>query len=93
MITTAAAPWARCLPSTTQRSMPESIESLVQTCPLYGANSSLSTESGEVHWDACRPTRLRRILSRMSDPVIRLNVALQGRYAIERELGEEMKQE
>ena len=24
----------------------------------------------------------------MSDPVIRLNVALEGRYAIERELGE-----
>ena len=29
----------------------------------------------------------------MSDPVARLNAALAGRYAIERELGEEMKQE
>ncbi len=29
----------------------------------------------------------------MSDPVARLNAALEGRYAIERELGEEMKQE
>ena len=29
----------------------------------------------------------------MSDPVVRLNAALEGRYAIERELGEEMKQE
>ncbi len=38
--------------------------------------------------DACRPTRLRRILSPMSDPITRLNAALEGRYAIERELGE-----
>ena len=29
----------------------------------------------------------------MSDAVDRLNAALEGRYAIERELGEEMKQE
>ena len=29
----------------------------------------------------------------MSDAVTRLNAALEGRYAIERELGEEMKQE
>ena len=29
----------------------------------------------------------------MSDSVARLNAALKGRYAIERELGEEMKQE
>ena len=29
----------------------------------------------------------------MSDFVARLNAALKGRYAIERELGEEMKQE
>ena len=29
----------------------------------------------------------------MTDPVSRLNAALKGRYAIERELGEEMKQE
>ena len=29
----------------------------------------------------------------MSDAVARLNAALKGRYAIERELGEEMKQE
>ena len=29
----------------------------------------------------------------MSDPAARLNAALEGRYAIERELGEEMKQE
>ncbi len=29
----------------------------------------------------------------MSDPIARLNAALEGRYAIERELGEEMKQE
>ena len=29
----------------------------------------------------------------MSDPVTRLNAALEGRYAIERELGEEIKQE
>ena len=29
----------------------------------------------------------------MSDPVARLNAALEGRYAIERELGEEMKHE
>ncbi len=29
----------------------------------------------------------------MPDPVARLNAALEGRYAIERELGEEMKQE
>ena len=34
--------------------------------------------------DACRPTRLGRILSAMSDPVARLNAALEGRYAIER---------
>ena len=37
---------------------------------------------------ACRPTRLRSILSTMSDMVERLNAALEGRYAIERELGE-----
>ena len=37
---------------------------------------------------ACRPIRLRRILSTMSDAVERLNAALDGRYAIERELGE-----
>ena len=29
----------------------------------------------------------------MSDAIARLNAALEGRYAIERELGEEMKQE
>ena len=29
----------------------------------------------------------------MSDAVARLNAALEGRYAIERELGEEMQQE
>ena len=29
----------------------------------------------------------------MSDATSRLNAALEGRYAIERELGEEMKQE
>ena len=29
----------------------------------------------------------------MSDPVTRLNTALEGRYAVERELGEEMKLE
>ncbi len=29
----------------------------------------------------------------MTDPITRLNAALEGRYAIERELGEEMKQE
>ncbi len=29
----------------------------------------------------------------MSDSIARLNAALEGRYAIERELGEEMKQE
>ena len=29
----------------------------------------------------------------MSDPATRLNVALQGRYRVERKLGEEMKQE
>ncbi len=38
--------------------------------------------------DACGPTRLRRMLSSMSDMVERLNAALEGRYAIERELGE-----
>ncbi len=32
--------------------------------------------------------RLRHILTPMSDPVTRLNTALKGRYAIERELGE-----
>ena len=36
----------------------------------------------------CRRTRLRRMLSAMSDPVTRLNAALEGRYAIDRELGE-----
>ena len=34
------------------------------------------------------PTRLRRILSAMSDAVTRLNTALEGRYAVERERGE-----
>ena len=35
-----------------------------------------------------------RMLARMSaDPITRLNAALEGRYRIERELGEEMKQE
>ena len=38
--------------------------------------------------DPCRLTRLRRILPFMSDAVARLNAALEGRYAIERELGE-----
>ena len=38
--------------------------------------------------DACRLPRLRRMLSGMSDPFARLNAALEGRYAIERELGE-----
>ena len=38
--------------------------------------------------DACRLTRLRRILSGMSDAITRLNAALEDRYAIERELGE-----
>ena len=37
---------------------------------------------------ACCPTPRRHILSAMSDAVARLNTALQGRYAIERELGE-----
>ena len=36
--------------------------------------------------DPCRLTRLRRILPFMSDAVARLNAALEGRYAIEREL-------
>ena len=35
-----------------------------------------------------RFTDRRRILPFMSDPVSRLNAALEGRYAIERELGE-----
>ena len=39
-------------------------------------------------WGALPPTCLRRILSAMSDAVTRLNTALEGRYAIERELGE-----
>ncbi len=38
--------------------------------------------------DACSLTRLRRILPFMSDAVARLNAALEGRYAIERERGE-----
>ena len=38
--------------------------------------------------DPCRRTLLRRILPFMSDAVARLNAALEGRYAIERELGE-----
>ena len=33
-------PSARCLPSTTKRSTPKSLESLVQTCPPYGDNST-----------------------------------------------------
>ena len=37
---------------------------------------------------ACSFALPRRILSAMSDPVTRLNAALEGRYAIERELGE-----
>ncbi len=37
--------------------------------------------------DPCRLTRLRRILPFMSDAVTRLNAALEGRYAIEREIG------
>ena len=36
----------------------------------------------------CGRTRLRHILTPMSDPITRLNAALEGRYAIERELGE-----
>ncbi len=36
----------------------------------------------------CGRTRLRRILSTMSDMADRLNAALEGRYTIERELGE-----
>ncbi len=36
----------------------------------------------------CTVPPLRRILSAMSDPVARLNAALEGRYAIEGELGE-----
>ena len=38
--------------------------------------------------DACHPIRRRRILSTMTDMAERLNAALEGRYAIERELGE-----
>jgi len=38
--------------------------------------------------DPCHLKRLRRILPFMSDAVARLNAALQGRYRIERELGE-----
>ena len=34
------------------------------------------------------PTRFRRILSAMFDAITRLNTALAGRYAIERELAE-----
>ena len=34
------------------------------------------------------PTCLRRMLSVMSDAITRVNKALEGRYAIERELGE-----
>ena len=37
--------------------------------------------------DPCRLTRFRRMLSSMSDMAERLNAALEGRYAIERELG------
>ena len=29
----------------------------------------------------------------MTDPITRLNAALEGRYRVEREIGEEMKQE
>ena len=43
---------------------------------------------GEPCIDPCRSTPAGRILSAMSDPVSRLNTALEGRYAIERELGE-----
>ncbi len=39
--------------------------------------------------DACRRACVRRILPFMSDdPVTRLNAALEGRYTIERELGQ-----
>ena len=38
--------------------------------------------------DPCRRKLLKRILPFMSDAVARLNAALEGRYAIERELGE-----
>ena len=37
---------------------------------------------------ACCPVPIRRILFAMSDAVVRLNAALEGRYAIERQLGE-----
>ena len=37
---------------------------------------------------ACRVTRVTCILSAMSDAIARLNAALEGRYTIERELGE-----
>ncbi len=50
---------------------------LVSRCPAYPGRR-----------DACRPAPLRRILSAMSDAAARLNTALEGRYAIERELGE-----
>ena len=36
----------------------------------------------------CGPPLLNRILSAMSDPITRLNAALEGRYTIEREIGE-----
>ena len=49
--------------------------------------SRSSTESPG-HDVACNPPQDGPILSAMADPVARLNAALQGRYVIERELGE-----
>ncbi len=52
--------------------------------PLLAAMAATLTVKGA----PCGRTRLRHILSTMSDMADRLNAALEGRYAIERELGE-----
>ena len=44
--------------------------------------SRSGTVNSRADKDACSPTRLGRMLSGMSDPVTRLNTALEGRYAI-----------
>ena len=56
--------------------------------PRIPGTDTASHASDPERYGACRSVPIRRILFAMSDPITRLNAALSGSYAIERELRE-----
>ncbi len=56
--------------------------------PRIPGTDTASHASDPERYGACRSVAIRRILSTMTDMAERLNTALEGRYAIERELRE-----